>query len=62
MATTPLPPGAPTRRYAGTTGAIIGMHTFGSSAPIKDLLGKFGFTAEKVVEAARDELKKHAKT
>ena len=40
-------------RYAGTDGAIIGMHTFGSSAPMKDLLGKFGFTPEKVYEAAK---------
>lgn len=39
-------------RYAGSTGAIIGMHTFGSSAPLKDLLTKFGFTPEKVLEAA----------
>jgi transketolase len=39
-------------RYAGTGGAIIGMHTFGASAPLKDLLTKFGFTPEKVLEAA----------
>ncbi len=47
-------------RYAGSSGAIIGMHTFGSSAPLKDLLSKFGFTAEKVMEAARDQLARHA--
>ena len=29
------------------------MHTFGSSAPLKDVLAKFGFTPEKVVETAR---------
>ncbi|MFY9293891.1 MAG: transketolase [Methylorubrum rhodinum] len=46
-------------RYAGSTGAIVGMHTFGASAPIKDLLGKFGFTAEKVVEAARAQAARH---
>ncbi|AWB23853.1 transketolase [Methylobacterium currus] len=40
-------------RYAGSTGTILGMHTFGSSAPIKDLQTKFGFTPEKVLEAAR---------
>ena len=40
-------------RYVGPTGKIIGMHRFGASAPIKDLLKKFGFTTEKVVEAAR---------
>ncbi len=43
-------------RYAGSSGAIIGMHTFGSSAPLKDLLGKFGFTPEKVYEAAKAQL------
>ena len=40
-------------RYVGPTGEIIGMRRFGASAPIKDLLKKFGFTPEKVVEAAR---------
>jgi transketolase len=45
-------------RYAGATGAKVGMHTFGSSAPLKDLLTKFGFTAEKVVAAARDQIEK----
>jgi transketolase len=40
-------------RYVGSRGAVIGMHTFGSSAPLKDLLGKFGFTPEKVVAAAK---------
>ncbi len=43
-------------RYAGPTGAIIGMHTFGSSAPIKDLMNKFGFTPDKVLAAAKDQL------
>jgi transketolase len=41
-------------RYVGPTGRIIGMRRFGASAPIKDLLKKFGFTTEKVVEAARE--------
>jgi transketolase len=40
-------------RYVGFDGAKIGMHPFGASAPIKDLLGKFGFTADNVCEAAR---------
>jgi transketolase len=40
------------------TGAKIGMHTFGSSAPLKDLLKKFGFTPEKVYAAAKDQLAK----
>jgi transketolase len=45
-------------RYVGATGAKVGMHTFGSSAPLKDLLAKFGFTAEKVLAAANDQLGK----
>ncbi len=40
-------------RYVGPEGQMIGMHTFGSSAPLKDVLGKFGFTPEKVVETAK---------
>jgi transketolase len=46
-------------RYAGPNGTIIGMHTFGSSAPLKDLLTKFGFTPEKVLEAALHQIEKH---
>jgi transketolase len=45
-------------RYVGRDGAMIGMHTFGSSAPLKDLLRKFGFTPEKVLEAAKDQIAK----
>jgi transketolase len=45
-------------RYVGPRGTTIGMHTFGSSAPLKDVLSKFGFTPEKVVEAARELLGK----
>jgi transketolase len=44
-------------RYVGTHGQVIGMHTFGASAPLKELLKKFGFTPEKVVDAARAQLK-----
>ncbi len=43
-------------RYAGSSGAIIGMHGFGASAPLKDLLTKFGFTPEKVMEAAKAQM------
>jgi transketolase len=43
-------------RYAGSGGAIIGMHTLGASAPIKDLMKKFGFTPEAVLAAARKQL------
>ncbi|KQP15433.1 transketolase [Methylobacterium sp. Leaf93] len=48
-------------RYSGSSGTIIGMHTFGSSAPIKDLQAKFGFTPEKVAQAARDQIARHKK-
>ena len=40
-------------RYVGPAGRIVGMHTFGASAPLKELQNQFGFTPEKVVEAAR---------
>ena len=43
-------------RYAGPTGTIIAMHGFGASAPLKDLHPHFGFTAEKVYEAAKAQL------
>jgi transketolase len=43
-------------RYVGRTGARIGMQTFGASAPIKDLLIKFGFTPEKVIAAAKSQI------
>jgi transketolase len=34
-------------------GIVLGMHTFGASAPLKELQKKFGFSPDKVVEAAR---------
>jgi len=40
-------------RYVGPKGQMIGMHTFGASAPWKDLQKHFGFTTEAVVAAAR---------
>ena len=43
-------------RYVGPAGEIIGMHTFGASAPLKALQTKFGFTPERVVHAARQAL------
>ncbi|GJD34266.1 transketolase [Methylobacterium aerolatum] len=46
-------------RYAGSEGTIVGMNTFGASAPLKDLLTKFGFTPEKVLEAAKAQVAKH---
>jgi transketolase len=45
-------------RYAGPKGKIIGMRSFGASAPLKDLLKKFGMEADKVVAAAREVLGK----
>jgi transketolase len=45
-------------QYAGPNGRIIGMKTFGASAPLKDLQKKFGFTTDAVIQAARDQLAK----
>ena len=65
-----LPPGVSARlaieqastfgweRYVGTGGAMIGMHTFGASAPLKALQQEFGFTADKVVAAALAQLRR----
>jgi transketolase len=47
-------------RYAGRTGAMVGMLGFGASAPLKDLQKKFGFTPDKVAEAAKDQIKRNA--
>jgi transketolase len=44
-------------KYVGTTGHSIGMRTFGASAPLKDLVKKFGFTADNVVSAAKAQIK-----
>jgi len=41
-------------RYVGSHGRMIGMHTFGSSAPLKDLQTKFGFTPERVTQTAKE--------
>ena len=43
-------------RYAGQKGAVIGMDTFGASAPAKDLFKQFGFTVENVVQVAQQVL------
>ena len=42
--------------YVGRQGAIIGMHTFGASAPLKDLQRKFGFEPDQVVAAAKAQI------
>lgn len=47
-------------RYAGSTGAILGMRTFGASAPLKILQEEFGFTKDKIVAAAKAQLAKRS--
>jgi transketolase len=44
-------------RYVGTSGVVIGMKTFGASAPLKELQKKFGFEPDQVVAAAKDSLR-----
>jgi transketolase len=46
-------------RYVGVAGTRMGMTGFGASAPIKDLMSKFGFTAEAVVAAAEAQIAHH---
>jgi transketolase len=41
-------------RYVGPEGRVIGMQTFGASAPLKELQRKFGFEPERVVSVARE--------
>jgi len=60
-----LPPGVTARvaieqastfgweRYVGSAGHVIGMHTFGASAPLKALQEKFGFEPDQVVASAK---------
>ncbi|AFE10496.1 transketolase [Corallococcus coralloides DSM 2259] len=68
-----LPPGVKARvavekgaafgweRWTGHTGSIIGMRSFGASAPIKALQQKFGFTVENVVKEAHATIAKAKK-
>ena len=44
-------------RYVGLTGTVVGMRTFGASAPLEALQQKFGFTPEHVVAMAREQLR-----
>lgn len=65
-----LPPGVKARvaieqastlgweRYVGDSGIIIGMKTFGASAPLKELQRRFGFEPDRVVAVAKELLKK----
>ncbi|HZZ61544.1 MAG TPA: transketolase, partial [Roseiarcus sp.] len=41
-------------RYVGAAGRVIGMTTFGASAPLKELQRKFGFEPERVVTVAKE--------
>jgi len=45
-------------RYVGIDGAILGMKTFGASAPLKALQKQFGFTVDNVIAAAKEQIKK----
>jgi transketolase len=45
-------------RYVGAKGRVIGMHTFGASAPLKELQKKFGFEPDQVVAAAKELLER----
>jgi len=45
-------------RYVGTGGHVIGMRTFGASAPLKALQEKFGFTPDRVLAAAKEQVEK----
>jgi transketolase len=40
-------------RYVGNSGRMIGMHTFGASAPLKELQREFGFEPDRIVETAK---------
>jgi transketolase len=43
-------------RYVGEKGRIIGMHTFGASAPLAELQRAYGFEPDKVVAVAKEML------
>ena len=45
-------------RYVGSCGCVVGMKTFGASAPLKELQKKFGFEPDQVVAAAKEQLRK----
>lgn len=46
-------------RYVGAKGRIVGMHTFGASAPLKELQKKFGFEPERIAAVAKEVLDGH---
>jgi transketolase len=48
-------------KYTGSRGHNLCIETFGASAPLKQLLKKFGFTTERVVAAAKSQIALHQK-
>ena len=46
-------------KYTGAEGHNIGIESFGASAPVTQLLKKFGFTVEHIVAAARKQIIRH---
>lgn len=44
-------------RYVGSTGRIIGMESFGASAPLKELTKKFGFTVDNIMDTAKEQIR-----
>ena len=48
-------------RYVGRDGAMVGMHSFGASAPMKGLLEKFGFMRENLVKLAKEQIARHSR-
>jgi transketolase len=49
-------------KYTGRRGHNIGIETFGASAPLKQLLKKFGFNVETVIAAAKSQITRHGST
>ena len=47
-------------RYVGRLGAVVGMHSFGASAPRDALATKFGFTLDKIIEIAKQQIASNA--
>lgn len=47
-------------RYTGLQGTVLGLHTFGLSAPMKVVAEHFGFEPEHVVAAAKEQIARHA--
>jgi transketolase len=45
-------------QYVGSTGTVIGMRTFGASAPLKELVKKFGFTVDNVVSSVKEQVRR----